>query len=80
MPFLRYDAAKASIDEVSDDHQVSTSRPFSLRYVRLSMGRGHDRILSVCVMGPSSVHTPYAKATAGLLNRRRHVCMSEMHP
>jgi len=62
----------------SDNHQALTSCPFSLRYLRLSVRRGHDRIRSVHVLGPSSMHSPYVKATAGLLNRRCHVQMSQM--
>ena len=54
---------------------VKSSHPFSLRCLRSSMRRGLDRIRSVHVGGPSSVHSPYVKATAGLLNRRCNVQM-----
>jgi len=71
--FLRYDATKASIDEA-----MTTKRPFCLHCLQSSVRCEHDRIRSVRMLGPSSVHSPYAKATAGVLNRRRDVQMSQM--
>jgi len=57
VPFLHYDAAKASIDEA-----MATKRQHRVG----------------ARAGPSSMHFPYAKATAGLLHRRRHIQMSQM--
>jgi len=42
----------------SDDHQASTSRPFSLCCLRSSVRRWHGRRQSMRVLGPSSITFP----------------------
>jgi len=65
---MRYDAAKASSSSGSDDHQASTSRPFSVCGLRSSLRCRHDRMQSVRVLGASSMRTPNARAADRFLD------------
>ena len=82
MLFLHYDAAKASIDEVTTtERQRRICFPCIIcdQACDVDSGHAHEiRSWSVRVLDPSSMHSLYAKATAGLLNRRRHVQMSQV--
>jgi len=73
---------QASIDEAT-----TTERQHRVRFPCVICDRacgvdsGHAQEIqsqSVRVLGPSSMHSLYAKANAGLLSRRRHVQMSQM--